>query len=65
MLNLNRRYAKALEKSARADERLATAEESIARSVKEILRNPPDPQRAAKDRPFKNVTPSKPKPPGR
>lgn len=65
MLNLNRRYAKALEKSAHADERLASAEESIARSVKEILRNPQDPQGNAKARPCKNVTPPKVEPRGR
>lgn len=62
MLNLNRRYAAALERSARADERLATAEEKMARSIGEILREPAS---ESKDRPCKNVTPPKAQTPKR
>lgn len=54
MLNLNRRYAAALEKSAKADERLANAEESIASSLRDILHGK-DTQ--SNSRPCKNVTP--------
>jgi hypothetical protein len=53
MLNLNRRYAAALEKSAKADERLANAEESIASSLRDILHGK-DTQ--SNSRPCKNVT---------
>jgi len=58
MLNLNRRYASALEKSAKADERLANAEESMARNLREILGD----DLQAPSHSIKNVTPENSKP---
>lgn len=62
MLNLNRRYAAALEKSAKAEERLARAEESIAQSLHELLGNNSTQHGPNEKRPCKNVTPGKQNP---